>query len=118
MNNPVTTKLLNFVSLSGVDCRALDMFIADKSRSFEPHQDVIEEGERPDHINFVLSGWACRYKHLEDGRRQIIAFLLPDSLMVRASEGGVSNHEGSRWHHRCGASWFETRLRHSSPGGE
>jgi CRP-like cAMP-binding protein len=28
-------------------------------------------------VNLILEGWACRYKTLSDGRRQILAILLP-----------------------------------------
>jgi CRP-like cAMP-binding protein len=28
----------------------------------------------------MLSGWACRYKNLEDGRRAIVGFILPGDL--------------------------------------
>ncbi|WP_336492907.1 Crp/Fnr family transcriptional regulator, partial [Methylobacterium nigriterrae] len=38
------------------------------------------EGDPPPHINLILEGWACRYKQLEDGRRQIVSFFLPGDL--------------------------------------
>lgn len=31
-------------------------------------------------INLIQEGWACRYKVLEDGRRQIISFFLPGDM--------------------------------------
>lgn len=40
-------------------------------------EDVISEGDTVDSIRVVLSGWLCRYKTLEDGRRQIVNFLFP-----------------------------------------
>lgn len=40
-------------------------------------EDVACEGERPDRVRIFLSGWACRYKVLEDGRRQILNFVMP-----------------------------------------
>ncbi len=43
----------------------------------EPRVDIVEEGEDPRAVNVVLSGWACRYRQFEDGRRQIISILLP-----------------------------------------
>jgi CRP-like cAMP-binding protein len=42
--------------------------------------DVISEGEDPRTVNVVIDGWACRYKTLEDGRRQILAFFVPGDL--------------------------------------
>lgn len=41
---------------------------------------LISEGERPDRIRVVLSGWLSRYKILEDGRRQIVNFILPGEI--------------------------------------
>jgi CRP-like cAMP-binding protein len=41
------------------------------------NEDLISEGDRPDTVRMFLSGWACRYKALEDGRRQIVGFILP-----------------------------------------
>ena len=40
-------------------------------------EDIVCEGDRPDTVRLFLSGWACRYKVLEDGRRQIVSFVLP-----------------------------------------
>jgi CRP-like cAMP-binding protein len=37
-------------------------------------------GERPIHVFAILEGWAMRYKMLRDGRRQIVAFLIPGDL--------------------------------------
>ncbi len=39
--------------------------------------DIAREGENPHVIRLLVSGWACRYKDLPDGRRQIVGFFLP-----------------------------------------
>jgi len=42
---------------------------------------VFHEGDRLRQVYQLFDGWACRYKVLKDGRRQILSFLLPgDSL--------------------------------------
>ncbi len=38
------------------------------------------EGDRPRAVFLVLKGWAFRYKQLEDGSRQILAYLVPGDL--------------------------------------
>jgi CRP-like cAMP-binding protein len=38
------------------------------------HNDIVPEGILPDHCTLILSGFACRYKLLPDGDRQIHAF--------------------------------------------
>lgn len=73
-------KLEQFTKLSTEDKAALDRATAERIRKYEAHQDIINEGDAPRSVNLVLSGWACRYKMLEDGRRQIIAFLLPGDV--------------------------------------
>ena len=40
-------------------------------------EDIACEGDRCELVRVFLSGWACRYKVLEDGRRQIVNFVLP-----------------------------------------
>ena len=48
-----------------------------RSQLVEARCDVIREGDAPINLNLVTSGLACRYKLLDDGRRQIVAFLSP-----------------------------------------
>jgi len=40
-------------------------------------EDLLSEGDPVDSVRIVLSGWLCRYKTLEDGRRQIVNFVFP-----------------------------------------
>lgn len=49
-------------------------------------QDLIREGDKPGPIFVVLEGWACRYKLLPEGTRQITSFLMPgDCCYLHAS---------------------------------
>ncbi len=41
----------------------------------------LREGSKSDHLFTVLSGWAFRYKVLDDGRRQILNFALPADMV-------------------------------------
>lgn len=72
-------KLEHFTKLSRDDRQALEV-AASRRRTFAEHADVIQEGDDPSHVNLILEGWACRYKQLDDGRRQIIAFFVPGDL--------------------------------------
>jgi CRP-like cAMP-binding protein len=40
-------------------------------------RDLIREGDRPGPVFVMLDGWACRYKILPSGTRQVLAFLMP-----------------------------------------
>ncbi|MCL9997903.1 MAG: Crp/Fnr family transcriptional regulator [Erythrobacter sp.] len=46
-------------------------------REFPAGHHLIREGDDPDPVFVILDGWACGYKILPDGGRQIISFLLP-----------------------------------------
>ncbi|HEY8611289.1 MAG TPA: Crp/Fnr family transcriptional regulator [Roseomonas sp.] len=80
MHNPLINKLEQFTKLSLGDRLVLDQLSIETVRLIGPREDIIREGERPHSLSIVLSGWACRYKYLEDGRRQILSFLLPGDL--------------------------------------
>lgn len=47
------------------------------SRTIPARRDLIREGERPQYVHLMVDGWACRYKTLPDGRRQVVAFFVP-----------------------------------------
>lgn len=72
-------KLERFTRLSVEDRQVLKA-LARKVRLIEAGVDIIQEGDRPETVNLFLDGWACRYKQLEDGRRQIVAFFVPGDL--------------------------------------
>lgn len=76
MDTPLSRKLKNFVPLTTAD-RDMLAEVVEPPRMIEPRADIVEEGEDPRAVNVVMSGWACRYRQFEDGRRQIISILLP-----------------------------------------
>ena len=41
----------------------------------------LREGTRSEYLYTVLSGWAFRYKMLDDGRRQILNYALPADML-------------------------------------
>lgn len=45
-----------------------------------PHQYLAREGEVQTSLHLIVEGWACRYKLLPDGRRQITQIFLPGDL--------------------------------------
>lgn len=73
-------KLEHFVRLSAADRAVLDRVASERGRSFGPRVDIAREGDRPRDVHMILAGWACRYKQLEDGRRQIVSFFLPGDI--------------------------------------
>ncbi|TPP06620.1 Crp/Fnr family transcriptional regulator [Rhizobium glycinendophyticum] len=47
----------------------------------DPGTTVLVEGARSAHLYTVLSGWGFRYKILEDGRRQILNYVVPGDMV-------------------------------------
>ncbi len=79
MNNPLLRKLANFTQLSEDESNAVDECSQDV-REFAAGEDVISQGDRTGGVKLLLDGFACRYKVLEDGRRQIVAYFVPGDL--------------------------------------
>jgi CRP-like cAMP-binding protein len=73
-------KLEQFTRLSLDDRRALEQAARERVRKLGAHEHITREGDNPRYVNLFLDGWACRYKSLQDGRRQIMAFFLPGDL--------------------------------------
>lgn len=80
MLHPLIAKFEQFTRLSAEDKEAIRRATAERVRAVPAHEDIIREGEAPKAVNVILAGWACRYKLLEDGRRQIISFFLPGDI--------------------------------------
>lgn len=64
----------------GADHAAIETAMQRRVRVLEPKQDIIREGEQPGTVNFIIEGWAQRYKQLVDGRRQILSFVVAGDL--------------------------------------
>jgi CRP-like cAMP-binding protein len=79
MNNPLLRKLKNFTDLSDEECNAVNECCNDV-REVAAREDVITQGDRTGGVKLLLEGFACRYKVLEDGRRQIVAYFVPGDL--------------------------------------
>ncbi|QGY00919.1 Crp/Fnr family transcriptional regulator [Methylobacterium mesophilicum SR1.6/6] len=79
MPNPRARKLQRYIPLSDADKLWLSDVLG-PGRQIAARTDIIHEGDDPRAVNVILDGWACRYRQLLDGRRQIVAFLLPGDL--------------------------------------
>jgi CRP-like cAMP-binding protein len=69
-----------FTRLSQEDYALIDALAGSNLRQAPARRDMIREGERPRGVIAILDGWACAYKQLPDGRRQIVSFLVPGDL--------------------------------------
>lgn len=72
----VASKLEAFTRLSTHDRAALAA-VTRNVRHLDARRDLIAEGDNPRYVHLVLEGWACRYKTLPDGKRQIVSIFLP-----------------------------------------
>ncbi|MBZ9774988.1 Crp/Fnr family transcriptional regulator [Mesorhizobium sp. CO1-1-8] len=72
-------KLEHFKKLSDEDKELLANSVA-KTVEFGPGSDIITQGDQPDYVHLLVDGWAGRYKLLQDGGRNIMAFLIPGDL--------------------------------------
>jgi CRP-like cAMP-binding protein len=80
LGTSLALRLELFTKLSETEQEKLDALAKRNVRTVEPRRDIIREGDKPRAVNVVLDGWACRYKQLPDGRRQVVSFFLPGDL--------------------------------------
>jgi CRP-like cAMP-binding protein len=76
MDNAFVRKMSGFAALSPAEADKLAS-VCDATRVLPARYDLIREGDKPGPVFIVLDGWACRYKLLPEGGRQIMAFLMP-----------------------------------------
>ncbi len=85
-----------FTAFSDEEKRRLDELVQARRQNHSPHEDIIADGAHSPDCHMVLTGLACRYKVLRDGRRQIMAFLIPGDLcdaeifILKAMDHGVA----------------------------
>ncbi len=76
MGNRFIEKLRSFGELAEDEEASLAAATA-RPRKIAARRDLIREGDRPGPVFVMLEGWACRYKILPSGTRQVLAFLMP-----------------------------------------
>jgi CRP-like cAMP-binding protein len=80
MQNPLTLKLEQFSSFEPSERMRLDELLDYPRKTFERGKQIIREGDKVNDVHLVLSGLATRSKTLQDGSRQLMAFLVPGDL--------------------------------------
>lgn len=92
LQSPLTLKLSAFVALSETDLQTLERYHR-RRRIFQANHELIHEGQK-NHSAFILAeGWACSFKLLPDGERQIVDFQLPgDFLGLRSILFRTADH--------------------------
>jgi CRP-like cAMP-binding protein len=91
-NNALARKLGAFVALSETELVVLEE-VNKRRRTFVAGRDLVEQGQTEQSAYVLSSGWACSYKLLEDGQRQIVDFQVPgDFLGLRSLLMHVSDH--------------------------
>ena len=104
MSNPFVLKLACGADLSPADRRTLEAASSCR-RSVAAKTQIIGEGDEPSDVHIVmqgvacrsqlvLSGFACRYKVLRNGKRQIMALLVPgDFCDLNVAILGAMDHD-------------------------
>jgi len=72
-------KLGHYCDMGLADREALEA-IPTRPVSYAPGEDVVIKGDDPIDCFIVSQGWAARYISLEDGRSQILNFMLPGDM--------------------------------------
>jgi len=79
IDHPLLRKLGRFGRLSPAERKAV-LDLLQHREEIAPETALVQQGEKLSDAVVIESGWAARYRTLEDGRRQIMNFLLPGDL--------------------------------------
>lgn len=89
---PLARKLGAFVALSEAELSVLEG-LHKRRRSFVAGRDLVHQGRADQSAYILVAGWACSYKILHDGQRQIVNFQIPgDFLGLRSVVLHVADH--------------------------
>src|SRR3954453_14510458 len=77
--NVLIRKLESIGHLSDEERGAIQSLPA-RTRVLKPGQDIVRDGDKPSQSCLILDGWACRYKIVGKGRRQIFSFHVPGDI--------------------------------------
>lgn len=72
-------KLKSIAPLLDTDRRAIESLPV-RIHNLDARQDIVRDGDKPSHCCLIIDGWACRYKLLSQGKRQILSFHIPGDI--------------------------------------
>ncbi len=91
-NTALIRKLGAFVTLSGAELSVLET-LHKRRRTFVAGRDLVHQGQSEQAAYILVSGWACSYKLMQNGQRQIVDFQIPgDFLGLRSVLLHLSDH--------------------------
>jgi len=76
----LTRRLEEFTALTDSDRAELNRVCAQSPHTIDAKRDLIREGDAPRSVYLILKGWACHYRTLKNGRRQIVDFAIAGDL--------------------------------------
>ncbi|MFN4130543.1 MAG: Crp/Fnr family transcriptional regulator, partial [Paracoccaceae bacterium] len=79
-DSPFARKLSAFVRLSDADLSAMSDLYR-RRRRFAVGVDMIHQGQTDQSAYVLASGWACSYKILPNGSRQVVDFQIPGDFL-------------------------------------
>jgi CRP/FNR family transcriptional regulator len=77
---PLARLIEGFLPLTGPEKAAVNAPCR-QTLALDNERSLYLEGDRIDRNFVVVSGWMCRHRILEDGRRQITSFALPGAFL-------------------------------------
>lgn len=96
LQSPFARKMSSFVALSDDDISAFEEFCR-PSKLVPADRDMVHEGQSAPSVFILIEGWACSYKMLADGGRQILNFHIPGdflglrNLLFHSADQGVKS---------------------------
>ena len=70
---PLIRKLESIATLSDEERAAVERLPV-RVQTLRPRQDIVRDGDTASQCCLILEGWACRYKIISGGKRQIFSF--------------------------------------------
>ena len=64
MDSPLLKKLMQFSDFSDDDKHLINKLATERQTDYAAREDIVREGEHSPDIHIVITGLACRYKHL------------------------------------------------------
>lgn len=88
----LANRLSQYVSNADLVCQTIRE-LNPRDSDISPDEDIIRTGDRSGRLFIIREGWTIRYRMLEDGRRQIVNFMLPGDIFdLHALSGLEADH--------------------------